>query len=1229
MRLVCVILAVVLCAVSVSAAIIAPEVERKAVADDATRVVVVLNAGHAQSVSGVEQRVLDSLDLSNETSEYDFAVSHQYATVAALAGNVTSEGLEKLRRNPLVKGVYPDYEVKMSLSDSVPLMHGPDAWNVSVGGVFVNGSNQSVCIIDTGVDYTHASLGGCTPTILLLDGINESLVPVVESAHPYSNNENLTFKINKPGFSTIAVHFKNISLETPGAADSIDRVLVLDGLNRTVAVYKGVMTDVWSPVVSGDTLYVRLVSDPSVIDFGFLIDQVRNGTTNTTYNWSNCSKMIDGWDFVNSDADPMDDQGHGTHVAGIVVSQSTFLGVAPNSRFVAIKALNSAGGGFMSDVVGGIDWCVANKEKDSVGVITMSLGTSCTSSPETCGGATYCDAADSLTSAAITNAANQGILVTVASGNDGTANAVASPGCMSGATSVGATTKADGIASFSNSAPILDVLAPGQSICSTRLGSAGGSCGSGTFTILSGTSMSTPHVAGVALLVREYLSLVQGIVPLPALIKNRLKTSGKRILDSRNGIVFSRVDARDALNPVVSFLSSTTTNNSLTNGSFAVNVSADVNLSRALLELTLPNGSVLFTNLTKENGTVFSTAISGLFSGAHVYRVLGNDSVLVGTSSSRSVVIDATPPLVSMLFPVNNSVVSSQLVNISWSVLDDVDSALNCTLLTDGTTNASSLAAGNNSVTNKSVIFSGGNHSVETVCVDDVGHSARAGILFGVQAAPSIFVTKTVLANAVVRGGLVQYVINVTNQGVEPALNLTLVESYPQGVFLQSSSIVPVVGNATFSLGNLSSGQSFLLNLSLAVSSAIANSTALLNSVNVSFTSVVGVSNSSVANVSVVVHGIPVVHTTVQAPSSVVSQSLLTYAVLLNNSGDDTASSLFLTENYPQGVAFVSAIPSPTLGNNSWNLGSLAPGIGSINITVNLTGAVTNSSVLNNSVNISYTTFAGGVFTNASSQLVTVRALPNLTLTKTASASSISPGAQINYSITLTNTGGETAFNITLTENYALSTTFNNASPAPTSGSTIWNITSLAPGTSTTINISVNTSSTSSGTANNTVTVSYQAIDASTRTSSASALTTITASSGSGGSSSGSSGGSGSGGGGGGGGGSSSSASISAPVAAVAVPVIPVLPVLPQTIPVESVSSAKPVAVPTPVAPQQVSQKTNSLVTGAAVSLPDLALKKNASGQHTVSWYQRTAASSITFLLALSLAFVLFHWRKN
>ena len=74
MRLVCVILAVVLCAVSVSAAIIAPEVERKAVADDATRVVVVLNAGNAQSVSGVEQRVLDSLDLSNETSEYDFAV---------------------------------------------------------------------------------------------------------------------------------------------------------------------------------------------------------------------------------------------------------------------------------------------------------------------------------------------------------------------------------------------------------------------------------------------------------------------------------------------------------------------------------------------------------------------------------------------------------------------------------------------------------------------------------------------------------------------------------------------------------------------------------------------------------------------------------------------------------------------------------------------------------------------------------------------------------------------------------------------------------------------------------------------------------------------------------------------------------------------------------------------------------------------------------------------------
>ncbi|MDO8660339.1 MAG: S8 family serine peptidase, partial [Candidatus Woesearchaeota archaeon] len=1004
-----------------------------------------------------------------------------------------------------------------------------EAWNVTVAGNRINGTNQTACVIDTGVDYLHTALGACAPTpAVFQNNANQSLSPVVESEHPYTNNANITFKINKTGFTSIAVHFANISLETPGGADSTDRVLVLDGQNHTVAVYKGVFSDVWSPFVSGDTIYVRIVSDPSVTAFGFLADQILNGSTNTTYDWANCSKVIGGWDFVNSDGDPLDDHGHGTHVSGIISSRAIINGTAPDSRIVAIKALNSAGSGFMSDVVAGIDWCVSNKNRDGIGVISMSLGTDCDSSPASCGNTGFCDSADPVTSAAINSAVANGILVAVASGNDGLSSAVASPACMANATSVGATTKTDAVASFSNSAPILDLLAPGQSICSAKLGSSGGSCGGGAFTVLSGTSMAAPHVAGVALLLRQYWNFTYGIALSPRFIEEKLKASGSLINDSRNSLVFSRVDVRAALNPLLSVLVPTPVNNSAQNNSqLIINISSDVNLSGASVEWSFANGSVANYSLNNSNNTLFFVNFQNLSEGVHNYKFFGNDSVLVGESGFRFVTIDLTPPGVIPLYPLNVSNVSGSLVNFSWLANDLFSTSMNCSFSIDGALNKSSISALNASPKNQSVLLSAGNHSWNVSCSDSVGNTNSSN--------------------------LIDFVVRA------PQLNL---------------SIIP---------------------------------------------SVVVASQFSVLN----------------------------YSFIINNTGGATAFNTTLNVTFPQGVVLFSANPLNTSGNKSWNLGTvLSSSAVQINVSLNVSGSVVNASALTTLLNVSYTDSTGVLASGNITNSVTVRALPVLSLMKSASSSTVNNGSSFNYSIVITHSSGDTAFNLSLNESYPQGVVLLSASPANTSGNNSWNLGNLSAGTSISINLSMNVSPdvTNNSVLNNSVALLFSSADGVLQTKSASTTSTVivigtstSSSSSSSGSSGGSSGSSSSGGGGGGGvgggGGSSSTTTTPAvtvsaiPVVSVPVPVVVPAPANPA-VPVKKSSSPAPIlSAQTPV--QKISQNAPSLLTGAAVSLPNQnASARNSSRlQNTASFTQRAVASSITLLLALGLAFVL--WKRG
>jgi subtilisin/minor extracellular protease Epr len=198
-----------------------------------------------------------------------------------------------------------------------------------------------------------------------------------------------------------------------------------------------------------------------------------------------------GYDFVNVDADPKDDNGHGTHCAGIVAAEDNdigVIGVAPEAYLYAVKVLNNQGSGYLSNVILGIEWSVTN----GMQVVSMSLGTS-----------TYSQSLKD----ACNNAYNAGLVLVAAAGNSGDGNPATDeysyPAAYDSVIAVGATDKLDTAPSWSNSGPYLELAAPGVSIYSTLptyrvtlTRTYGYSYGT-----LSGTSMSCPHVAGTVALV--------------------------------------------------------------------------------------------------------------------------------------------------------------------------------------------------------------------------------------------------------------------------------------------------------------------------------------------------------------------------------------------------------------------------------------------------------------------------------------------------------------------------------------------------------------------------------------------------------------------------------------------------------------------------------------------------------------------------------------------------------
>jgi subtilisin family serine protease len=184
-----------------------------------------------------------------------------------------------------------------------------------------------------------------------------------------------------------------------------------------------------------------------------------------------------GFTAINDGRGTDDCNGHGTHVSG-TVGGATY-GVAKSVSLVAVRVLNCRGSGTTSGVIAGIDWVTANHVKPAVANMSLGGGTS------------------SSLDAAVSNSIAAGVAYAVSAGNSNANACNYSPARVGAAMTVGATTTSDARASYSNFGTCLDLFAPGSSITS-----AWSTSNTATNTI-SGTSMASPHVAGVAALVLQ------------------------------------------------------------------------------------------------------------------------------------------------------------------------------------------------------------------------------------------------------------------------------------------------------------------------------------------------------------------------------------------------------------------------------------------------------------------------------------------------------------------------------------------------------------------------------------------------------------------------------------------------------------------------------------------------------------------------------------------------------
>lgn len=390
-------------------------------------------------------------------------------------------------------------------------------------------------------------------------------------------------------------------------------------------------------------------------------------------------RVQSGFTAVSDGNGTNDCHGHGTHVSGTVAGKT--YGVAKEATLVPVRVLGCAGSGSMSGVIAGIDWAIANHATGVPAVANMSLG-----------GGFY-----STLNTAIDRATADGITMVVAAGNSNADACLSSPSSAASAITVAASTSTDARASFSNWGTCVDVYAPGQSITSSM---TGGTTNTATW---SGTSMASPHVAGIAALYLQnntsatpatvtaalLAAATQGVVTDAGTgTPNRLAyslsftPSAKTVPSAPSALVATsatnavsltwNAPAADGGAAVTDYKIEYSTNNSSTWITFADGVST----TRAATVTGLTSGTTYLFRVSATNSVGTGSASATATAAPVLNGVASAPRNLTGTSARLSVSLSWLAPLTNGGTAVTDYIIeSSSNAGTSWAVVPDTVSA--------------------------------------------------------------------------------------------------------------------------------------------------------------------------------------------------------------------------------------------------------------------------------------------------------------------------------------------------------------------------------------------------------------------------------------------------------------------------------------------------------------------------------------------------------------------------
>lgn len=399
-------------------------------------------------------------------------------------------------------------------------------------------------------------------------------------------------------------------------------------------------------------------------------------------------------------------------------------------------------------------------------------------------------------------------------------------------------------------------------------------------------------------------------------------------------------------------------------------------------------------------------------------------------------------------------------------------------------------------------------------------NSTAATTIFGIPAFTNLTISKGEDSDPVSTNFFFTYsiTVNITNG---TAYNVIVSDVLPPEVSYRSASPSPTSGNDTFVLGNLTQGTIYTINITAQLRN-ITDGIVFNNTANVSFDNTTGSTFTRNITINTTALGNTVspnlTITKIESVDPANISGVFNYTILVNITSG-TAYNVTVSDNLSNSVRYSSATPSPATGtNNTFIIGNATVGEKyAINISVILTN-VTNQTVFNNTANVSFANSTGFIYSlnttiNTTAVLVPDVPFVNVSITKTASASSVEVGDSFTYFLLVNVTNG-TPYNITVMDGYPAGVIYSSASPSPVDGTNnTFNLGNLSFGAGYRINITVTLDEASNGsTVTNyaNVTFANETGYQTTVTSSASITATVTSVD------SGDSGGSGGGGGGGG-----------------------------------------------------------------------------------------------------------------